>query len=302
MVDGLIRITSCSAVWESSLYSGIQHSPHNMSLSGGNLAQARQSIKLVQSQVFGTSYNPSNVRTGLKYLRRPLKGPSAVDYIMPTYWGERERERWIAAAIEKKPLMKRKTDQMKGGPVALPEGGIWSSALLSAAARDIRSGTKRIMFTKRRTILNNPDFHPEGRPSPRFPETIPGAAAQISAAQQALNALKKTNPSEEELVAAKTKARRAISQRSIDAAIDTYRASAEARGDVPPGTRPIAFGIAGWSLARATLRRLPFAQYGTYDWLGDAPERVRTNRVRIKRALGRGPPKKGQGKRAQKKK
>lgn len=45
-----------------------------------SLAQLRQS----QSAIFGTSYNPTNARTGAKYLRRALKGQAMLRYISPS--------------------------------------------------------------------------------------------------------------------------------------------------------------------------------------------------------------------------
>jgi hypothetical protein len=37
----------------------------------------------VQSQIYQTAYNPDGVRTGAKYLRKRLRGPSMVAYLPP---------------------------------------------------------------------------------------------------------------------------------------------------------------------------------------------------------------------------
>jgi hypothetical protein len=51
-------------------------------------SSARSKIPTVLSElrsgIFGTAHNPSNARTGAKYLRRRLKGPSAVAYYPKT--------------------------------------------------------------------------------------------------------------------------------------------------------------------------------------------------------------------------
>jgi small subunit ribosomal protein S33 len=44
---------------------------------------AIRALQLVQSQIYQTSYNPDRVRTGAKYLRKRLRGPSMVAYLPP---------------------------------------------------------------------------------------------------------------------------------------------------------------------------------------------------------------------------
>ncbi|TCD66415.1 hypothetical protein EIP91_001406 [Steccherinum ochraceum] len=41
-------------------------------------------LKQLQCAIFQTSYNPTSVRTGAKYLRRRLRGPSMINYYPPT--------------------------------------------------------------------------------------------------------------------------------------------------------------------------------------------------------------------------
>lgn len=41
-------------------------------------------LKQLQSTIFQTSYNPKSIRTGAKYLRRRLVGPSLIKYYPPT--------------------------------------------------------------------------------------------------------------------------------------------------------------------------------------------------------------------------
>ncbi|KAH8100307.1 mitochondrial ribosomal subunit S27-domain-containing protein [Cristinia sonorae] len=41
-------------------------------------------LKQLQCSIFQTSYNPTSVRTGAKYLRRRLRGPSMINYYPPT--------------------------------------------------------------------------------------------------------------------------------------------------------------------------------------------------------------------------
>ena len=41
-------------------------------------------LKRVQCSIFQTAYNPKNLRTGAKYLRSRLRGPSMVNYYPPT--------------------------------------------------------------------------------------------------------------------------------------------------------------------------------------------------------------------------
>ncbi|KAF5349608.1 hypothetical protein D9756_008906 [Leucocoprinus leucothites] len=41
------------------------------------------SLSQTRSQIFQTAFNPTSVRTGAKYLRRRLKGPSMLAYYPP---------------------------------------------------------------------------------------------------------------------------------------------------------------------------------------------------------------------------
>ncbi|KAE8220903.1 hypothetical protein CF319_g5644 [Tilletia indica] len=43
-----------------------------------------QSLAALRASLFGTTYNPHNVRTGAKYLRKPLVGPGMLSYYPPT--------------------------------------------------------------------------------------------------------------------------------------------------------------------------------------------------------------------------
>ncbi|KIY71578.1 hypothetical protein CYLTODRAFT_487172 [Cylindrobasidium torrendii FP15055 ss-10] len=48
------------------------------------IAPARmQLLKRMQCSIFETSYNPENLRTGAKYLRKRLRGPSMMQYYPP---------------------------------------------------------------------------------------------------------------------------------------------------------------------------------------------------------------------------
>lgn len=47
-------------------------------------SSAVSSLKALQAKVFGTSYNPTHARTGAKYLRARLQGPSMLGYYPPT--------------------------------------------------------------------------------------------------------------------------------------------------------------------------------------------------------------------------
>lgn len=42
------------------------------------------SLKALQAKVFGTTYNPTQARTGAKVLRQRLQGPSMLAYYPPT--------------------------------------------------------------------------------------------------------------------------------------------------------------------------------------------------------------------------
>jgi hypothetical protein len=232
-------------------------------------ASAIAAIQLVRSQIFQTSHNPQNLRTGAKYLKKRLRGPSMVEYVMPSYWAERERERIVAASAGT-PLLTGKGKE-KGGKVVLPEGGIQSSSLLPAAVAARNAGRPEPVFGQISNLLRNPDFHPAGRPSPYHPSTVPGASADS-----------KINPDD------------------LYNSIKDYRASSEARGDVPEGFQPVGFGPAGASLGQVSSNKGEGpASYGTFAWLADAHERTRKEEVRVKRIEGRGPPKKGEGRRSQ---
>ncbi|EIM82328.1 uncharacterized protein STEHIDRAFT_124492 [Stereum hirsutum FP-91666 SS1] len=46
----------------------------------GALPSRLAALTRLRSQVFQTSYNPSSMRTGAKYLKRRLRGPSMLEY------------------------------------------------------------------------------------------------------------------------------------------------------------------------------------------------------------------------------
>lgn len=192
-----------------------------------------------------------------------------VGYVTPSYWAERERERFVAASAGT-PLLNRKGKE-KGGKVNLPEGGIQSSSVLPAAVAARKAGRSEPLFGKLSDLLRNPDFHPAGRPSPYHPSSVPGVVQG-----------EKIDPN------------------TLYSAIKDYRASASARGDVPDGFEPVGHGPAGASLGQVSSNKGEGpASYGTFAWLADAHERTRKEEVRVKRIEGRGPPKKGEGRRSQ---
>ena len=194
-----------------------------------------------------------------------------VGYVMPSYWAERERERVVAASAGT-PLLNRKGEP-KGGKVNLPEGGIQSSSLLPAAVKSRQAGKPEPLFGQVSNLLRNPDFHPAGRPSPYHPSTVPGAAPG------------ETNQ---------------IDPNTLYSAIKDYRASSAARGDVPEGFEPVGHGPAGASLGQVSSNKGEGpASYGTFAWMADAHERTRREEVRVRKIEGRGPPKKGEGRRSQ---
>lgn len=45
---------------------------------------AQEALHLLRCQVFQTTYNPSAVRTGAKYLKKRLRGQAMIDYITPS--------------------------------------------------------------------------------------------------------------------------------------------------------------------------------------------------------------------------
>ncbi|SPO22269.1 related to RSM27 - mitochondrial ribosomal protein, small subunit [Ustilago trichophora] len=47
-------------------------------------SSAVTSLKSLQAKVFGTTFNPTHVRTGAKVLRQRLQGPSMLTYYPPT--------------------------------------------------------------------------------------------------------------------------------------------------------------------------------------------------------------------------
>lgn len=54
-------------------------------------------VKKMSASIFGESFNPNNVRNGLKILKQPLKGPGLVNYYgkndsMPTF---QDFKRWF---------------------------------------------------------------------------------------------------------------------------------------------------------------------------------------------------------------
>jgi hypothetical protein len=44
------------------------------------MASVHKTVSAIRSQVFNTIHNPTNARTGAKYLRRPLRGAAVVKY------------------------------------------------------------------------------------------------------------------------------------------------------------------------------------------------------------------------------
>lgn len=54
-----------------------------MKLRGTPSASAIESLKAMQCKIFGNTYNPTNARTGAKYLRQALRGPAMVKYYPP---------------------------------------------------------------------------------------------------------------------------------------------------------------------------------------------------------------------------
>jgi hypothetical protein len=236
--------------------------------SSSKMATVTSTIQLLQSQIFQTSHNPQNIRTGAKYLRKRLRGPAMIQYTTPSFYAEREKERFLAAS-KGEPQLTRKGRE-KGGKIVLPEGGGGSSALLSSALT--KNSNNDVQFTKLSSVLKSPDFHPAHRPSPYHPSTIPGASADGGK----------------------------IDPEFIYQAIKDHRASAASRGDVPDGFQPVAFGPAGASLGQVSTNKGEGpASYGTYAWLGDESEKTRKEEVRVRRIEGRGPPKKGEGRRSQ---
>jgi hypothetical protein len=118
------------------------------SVASSSKSPAMATIQLVRSQIFQTSHNPENIRTGAKYLKKRLRGPSMVGYITPSYWAEKEKARYVAAAIGE-PMMKLKPGkdgqpQPKGGVIALPEGGIVSSTIIPPAVSARKADKKEI--------------------------------------------------------------------------------------------------------------------------------------------------------------
>ena len=239
-------------------------------------SSAMAAIQLVRSQIFQTSHNPENVRTGAKYLKKRLRGPSMVGYITPSYWAEKEKARYVAAAVGQ-PMMRLKPgkdgqSQPKGGAITLPEGGIVSSTIMPPAVSARKADNKETQFGTMSSILRNPNFHPAGRPSVYHPSTIPGASSDEST----------------------------VSPDVLYSAIKDYRASALARNDVPAGFEPVGFGPAGANLGLVSSNKGEGpASYGTFAWLADAHEKTRREEVRVKKIEGRGPPKKGEGRRSQ---
>ncbi|KAJ9092322.1 hypothetical protein QFC19_008756 [Naganishia cerealis] len=45
---------------------------------------AQEALHLLRCQVFQTTYNPSAIRTGAKYLKKRLRGEAMIDYITPS--------------------------------------------------------------------------------------------------------------------------------------------------------------------------------------------------------------------------
>jgi len=202
-----------------------------------------------------------------------------VAYITPSYWAEKEKARYVAAAAGE-PMMRLRPGKdgqikPKGGVITLPEGGIVSSTIIPPAVSARKADKKEIQFGTMSSILRNPDFHPAGRPSIHHPSTIPGASPDGGK----------------------------VEADDLYSAIKEYRASALARNDVPEGFEPVGFGPAGANLGLVSNNKGEGpATYGTYAWLADAHEKTRREEVRVKKIEGRGPPEKGKGRRSQMKK
>jgi hypothetical protein len=199
-----------------------------------------------------------------------------VGYITPSYWAEKEKARYVAAAAGEPMLRVKSKDgqspKPKGGPITLPEGGIMSSSIIPPAVSARKADKSEIQFGTMSSILRNPDFHPAGRPSIYHPSTIPGASPDGGK----------------------------IPPDVLYSVIKDYRASAAARQDVPEGFEPVGFGPAGANLGLVSSNKGEGpASYGTFAWLADAKEKTRREEVRVKRIEGRGPPKKGEGRRSQ---
>ncbi|KAI5452018.1 mitochondral 37S ribosomal protein S27 [Naganishia albida] len=180
---------------------------------------AQEALQLLRCQVFQTTYNPSAVRTGAKYLKKRLRGQAMIDYITPS------------------PAL----DIARG---------------TETYAQRIKEGTSSL--TKLRKIMEDPEFRIEGRPTMRS-----GPWWQTEDPK---------NP-DSKLVN--------FDKDMFVRAVKDYKAGAPTRGDV-------AFGFEEVDHSDVA-----------YDWLRDPTEIVRVKEVAARRAEGRGPPKKGQGKRSQ---
>lgn len=89
---------------------------------------AQEALQLLRCQVFQTTYNPSAVRTGAKYLKKRLRGQAMIDYVTPS------------VALDVAQGTKAYTQRIKEGTSSL---------------------------TKLRKIMEDPEFRIEGRPTMR---------------------------------------------------------------------------------------------------------------------------------------
>lgn len=174
---------------------------------------AQDALHLLRCQVFQTTYNPSAVRTGAKYLKKRLRGQAMIDYITPS------------VAL----------DVARGSETYVQR---------------IKEGTTSL--TKLRKVMEDPEFRPEGRPMMRL-----GPWWQTEDPENPNSKLK------------------SFDKEAYLSAVRSYKAGAEARGDVAAGFEEVDHSDVA------------------YDWLRDSTEVVRVKEVAARKAEGRGPPKKG---------
>lgn len=93
-----------------------------------SLAQLRQT----QASIYGTSYNPTNARTGAKYLRRALKGQAMLRYISPSPQSPQGRN---SARIGK--LLEDPRFEIQGRPR-------WNEAKYRSADAELKDEDKKV--------------------------------------------------------------------------------------------------------------------------------------------------------------
>lgn len=120
-------------------------------------------------------------------------------------------------------------------------------------------------FSRVKKLLENPRYQIEGRPNWR------DAKYALAASSSSGSDEKPHHPSKD----------RTINRKLFEADVRAYRLSAADRGDVPRGFVEIESGN------------------DRFEWLFDAKEATRRAEVEQKRIDGRGPPKKGEGRRSQ---